>query len=42
MPDTFPSLVAGYTVFWLIMVAYLRSLRGRIKKLEQEVYNQGD
>lgn len=34
MPDTFPSLFIGYTVFWFLILLYVVSLRSRVRRLE--------
>jgi CcmD family protein len=35
-PDTFPSLLAGYSVIWGLIVAYLVFLSKRIRLLEEQ------
>ena len=35
-PDTINYMIAGYTVFSLVMVSYLASLYTRWRKLERE------
>jgi len=35
VPNTFPSLFAGYTAIWLIFGAYLFSLGLRLARLEK-------
>lgn len=34
VPNTFPSLFWGYTVIWVLVVAYVWTLGQRLKKLE--------
>jgi len=35
VPDTFPSLFAGYAVLWVILLAYVGRLGWKIAKLEK-------
>lgn len=36
VPNTFPALFFGYTVFWLILGVYVLSLGQRLSRLEKE------
>lgn len=36
-PDTFPSLFWGYTIIWLILVAYIFLLRRKINQLQEKI-----
>ena len=35
-PDTLNYMIAGYTVFSIVMIAYLVSLYGRWRRLERD------
>lgn len=35
VPDTFPSLFAGYTVLWALVVIYVLTLARRVKRIER-------
>lgn len=36
-PDTFPPLFWGYTVIWLLIVAYFFILRLKVTKIEKRL-----
>ena len=37
VPNTFPSLFAGYTAIWLILCIYIASLGLRLSRLERRL-----
>ena len=37
VPNTFPSLFIGYTVFWALLALYLLSLGVRLARVEKRI-----
>ena len=37
VPNTFPSLFAGYTVIWALLALYIVSLGFRLSKIEKRI-----
>ncbi|MEZ4753028.1 MAG: CcmD family protein [Bdellovibrionota bacterium] len=39
IPNTFPSLFAGYAVIWTLIVLYVLNLAKRLRAVEKKVDN---